>query len=293
MLEGMLCVLLLGNLAAAPSREHVKDVIQKWRDEIMSPYNKDSSPGFYLPSGGTLRDQVGPNALPELYDVYATETNLVVTWCMESMVGYLSRFQIYSFSEVQCQDAFGRDVTDTKPAERPFLSLPSATWQECANDVQRAKRDLYLQWWARRDQFLKRTDAKEQFRAVTGKTPEEFSKFDWGGYRALGRVAFIYGIYNFPCYIDLVREDNNPVAFATFLRQTTSKDYTNLPFTTSENARLRSVIDRWPTRESKLRAIVNWWQEKGHRFTRLEDLYQAIDIRVTKIEEELKAKQKL
>jgi hypothetical protein len=227
-------------------------------------------------------DARGPNSLPEMAEALADESDPRVLRFYNHLFFRCSRAWPYRYSSTHYR-SYGLDIVDTEPAKHPWFSLhvgPDGLgdWEAIL-----PMRDLYVRWWREHESFPKPDALKAVFRGITGKTDEEFSKYDESRARLLWRDVEIFGIMAYPSYVDLVAEDNNPISFLDLLVSWPQSEINCIGHGKTRLEDAKNATATFPTRESKAKVICHWWDDNKSAFTRLTDLYSEIDTRVTKM----------
>jgi hypothetical protein len=226
---------------------------------------------------------MGPNILPEVVEMYRSEKDPRVLYCLETLFGHASRFEIYRYTSTP-HKVMGKEMMDNKK-DLPALSIDTDRLDEFRDAL--FIRDMSIKWWDKRGDFLKRKRAsvRKTITDIVGKDKSERTNYDWDKYRNLGKKVFPYGIYNIPYYIDEINNDNDPIILYKFLQITNYPEYGRLHMTGNVSQNFKRVQNAYPALDDKLKLIRQWWSDNKQNYNRLPDLYQAIDAAVKKIGE--------
>lgn len=251
-----------------------KELLEKERAWCLE-YLERCPPSFHLHGDSPYRKalkELGYNTWPDVADMLRTETNPSLREEFARIFDF--KFYRYTYGKNAKGLTYLEDVSDDP---LPFLSIEvdANTGGEIDRSIDQVS--MLLEWWDRRETFLKRDGACEKLREITGRTPEDFAVFNRVRSRWLKKCFSAYGIYNLPYYLELIAEDNNPILFWEFLYGHRVEMYRALnPKPPLENL-IGVVQAAYPTREDKMKVICEWWEENANKFTRLEDLHEAID----------------
>jgi len=253
--------------------------IELWREHIVT---KGNLGGVEFNDNYKNLEQMGPNILPDLLMAYEKEHNPHVLYYYEGLLRRVGHFEFFEYSKEQIM-FMGRNYQVQDVNDIPFLSMevghkrqPVLPMFERIN----FQRDKLVQWWAQRDTFARRTNALEKIRTISGRSNEPFLAFTNTQERQFYKLK-VYGIYNIPYYIDLIKEDNNPVVFVEFLRITNHSEY-NKRFQMMYNLAefSRTADHAYPDKKAKMDIICQWWTNTKQTYTNLPELYAEIERRI-------------
>ncbi len=227
--------------------------------------------------------ELGPNVLPRLAERLAAVEDVSIMRSYIDLFIHTSAFHFFFYTTSAATRPAG-DTLVSNASTLPFLTVcmdESSLLPSPASE--RHRKGLLLGWWRQRDAFPSVRDRAEVMRRVFGKSEADFAQVTPATYREYTRQLLGYGIYNIPVYVDLVAEDNSPLAFLEIFRVARNPVLPEINLVSAPGAAVARVTARWPERKDKAAVIKAWWREKSGTYMKLEPLYKAIDEEIRKL----------
>ena len=254
--------------------EEGRSIVARWRADILAKYGDMSGEEVTYYGQENLLLGGGPRYLPAVIEAYRTEANEYLANALGRVICDRMFFATRMFV-VPCLGSATEIKNKWEKELGPYLESKETNslkaWE---------KRFNLLAWWDHRREFLDCTPLAHRVYQVVGRSPREFRALDDSVFPSL--IGFCFsGIYTFPCFLDIISEDNNPYVFGEFLRMiwTWERDdtYTLDQWGTASHA--WELDARFPTREAKLRFLCEWWRTVERDYEGLPELRDALEQR--------------
>lgn len=215
---------------------------------------------------------MGPSCLPLVMEAYRAEQDPHVAYYYGMLIRRIAHFDFFRYSSTPKRIAGQEFLYE---GEKPLLSFDVGDQALKGPAKALAMRDTMVAWWRQRGAFLQR-DVRAEVKAAALRTGTQTDNEGASGFREFGKLA-VYGIYNIPGYINIIRQDNDPIVFSEWLRITNHPEFQTLMLRgdLAENGRMSNA--RYPSVESKMRLVCSWWPENRSRFSGLTELQSGID----------------
>lgn len=207
-----------------------------------------------------------------------------------SMMNWFIRYANFSLYEVQVNYE-GRDTSErgVEIELRPTVRHLAAEGVAPSDDGYYV--EVYAKWCGLRKTFLSRdfqTYKLEKLAIFTGAGQNSIG-LSGESFRQLGDRFWIYGVYNIPYDLRIVREENDALTFSEFLYWNDSSQYNALVSRLPEkgNTKLYNVGASFPELRDKAKCILAWWDQEHGFFEGESELYDAIEKEVQLLRAEI------